>query len=112
MAVPKSPGATIVSHAFRRFVELGPFGNSRVGWTHSHVVCTVGRSLVQAQEHALQRVLERLPEVPIEVRVDERVQGRIEVADPEQHGDQHVRTRTGVAAQRRRHVPGQRNEHI
>lgn len=80
-------------------------GGLGVGGAPSNVICTIGRSFVQAKKHTLQCVLERLPEVPIEVRIDERIQRRIEVADPEEHGDQHVRTRTGVTAQRCCHVP-------
>lgn len=70
-----------------------------------NVVRTVGRFLVQTEEHALQSVLERLPEVAIEVGIDEWVQRRVEVADPEQNGHQDVRTWTCVAAQRGCHVP-------
>lgn len=60
----------------------------------------------------MQCVLERLSEVPIEVSVYQRIQCGIEVADPEQYGDQDVGARTGVAAQRCRHVPviGYRHE--
>lgn len=72
---------------------------------YSHIVCTVGRTFVPARENALQRVLERLPEVPIEVGVDQRIQCRIEVSDPEQNGNHHVRARARIAAQRYRYVP-------
>lgn len=54
----------------------------------------------------MQRVPERFPEVPVEVSVDERIQRRVEVADPEEHRDDHVRAGAGLlAAQGRDDVP-------
>lgn len=57
-------------------------------------------------EDALQRAAERLPEVPIEIRIDERIEGGIEVANPEQDGNDNVRTGAQLfAAQRHRDIP-------
>ena len=56
-------------------------------------------------EDAEERVAESFPEVFVEVGVDERVQRRVEIADPEEHLDDDVRTVARFPAQRDWEIP-------
>ena len=62
------------------------------------------------REHTLERVLKRLPEIPIEIGVDERIQGGVEVADPEEHGDQDIGASAGRLAEGRNHIPEEKRK--
>lgn len=71
-----------------------------------YVICTVRCLLSPAiEEHTLERVLECFAEVTIEVGVDQWIQHRVEIADPEEYGHQHIRAFAWSTAQRRNHIP-------
>lgn len=61
-----------------------------------------------ARQSAHERIFECITEVPIEVRVDERIESGVEVANPEQHANDHVWCFTGLSANVRCYVPEER----
>lgn len=65
---------------------------------HGRRVALLWAARLAAREHALQRILECFPEVAVEVRVDQWIQRRVEVTDPEQHGDQSLRETARIPA--------------
>lgn len=85
----------------------------------SHVVRASVRSVTTTQTAALvgktkaenspENISEGILEVPVGHDVDKGVQGRVEVADPEENGDHHIRARTvGIPANGHRQVPGEK----
>lgn len=67
---------------------------------HLNIVCTVWSFFIPAVEkHTFQCVFECFAEITVEISVDQGIQHGVEIANPEEYGNHHIRTFAFFAAQ-------------